>query len=127
MSYNSNNKTNNNIITKINNNFNNMNNNNNTTPNTALLITQKDTKCFKHSFEYQFYCYDCKKNLCKICNNEHLNHNEVKLDNIKPQINEINAYKEVLNKKYSELNKKIELINKWKEQKEKKIDDNIYV
>ena len=124
---NNNNKTNNNIITKINNNFNNMNNNNNTTPNNALLITQKDTKCFKHSFEYQFYCYDCKKNLCKICNNEHLNHNEVKLDNIKPQINEINAYKEVLNKKYSELNKKIELINKWKSEFIEGINNNIKI
>ena len=75
----------------------NYNFNNNTNPNISLVINQKDTKCLKHFFEYKFYCYDCKQNLCKICNNEHLNHNEIELDSINPQTYEINSYKEIIN------------------------------
>ena len=55
-----------------------------------LYITEKYFLCQLHPNEqFNSYCFECKKNLCDKCKEDHLNHNQVKLNSIKPNDKEV--------------------------------------
>ena len=59
-----------------------------------LYITEKDFTCQIHpNFQFNSYCFECKKNLCEKCKEDHLNHNQVKLNSIKPNDKEVSLCK----------------------------------
>ena len=116
-------------------------------------ITQNKNEyfCEKHSNEnFNFFCKDCNKNICKECKNSHeishnlINFDEIKLDekkfeefneNIKNYENFVNKIKNVLDKIINDLNDYIKKINKlynnYKSKNEKiieflKIFSNLY-
>ena len=85
--------------------------------NQKTYITEKDFTCQKHqNSKYQSYCYECKENICNECNKQHINHNKIKLDSIKPKENEVVLCKNNVKKKEEELNNIIEHILKWKKE-----------
>jgi hypothetical protein len=82
-----------------------------------IYITEKDFSCPKHNnLKYQSYCYDCKENICIECNKEHISHNQIKLDTLKPKDNEVVICKNNIKKRDEELNNIIEHIVKWKKE-----------
>ena len=85
--------------------------------NNKIYITEKDFYCTKHpKSKYDSYCFECKENICDECNGQHLNHNKIELNTIKPKENEVILYKNDIKKKDEELNNIIENITKWQKQ-----------
>ena len=82
-----------------------------------MYITEKDFSCPKHNnLKFQSYCYDCKENICNECNKEHIDHNQIKLDTIKPKDSEVIICKNNIKKKDEELNNIIEYMVKWRKE-----------
>ncbi len=44
-----------------------------------MSLKKYDSLCKIHSNLYDFYCIQCKKNLCIYCQKEHKNHNLINL------------------------------------------------
>ena len=90
-------------------------------------IENYDGCCKEHNNSYSDYCKDCRKNICSICQKNHLTHNILDLSNIifdeKDEIiNEINKIKDI-NNKINEIQNKInELFNKIKNNISNKVD-----
>jgi len=59
--------------------------------------------CEKHNNNFQFYCKDCKINICLLCSNEHKKHNLIDLINEVKNF-DINIYKKQIEKAENELN-----------------------
>ena len=110
------------------NNLNNINKDNNTSnisgsynskknnPPPKIYITEKDFYCTKHpSSKYYSYCYECKENICKQCL-EHVNHNKIELNTLKPKEDEVTLYKNDLKKKEEELNNLVDNMMKWQKE-----------
>ena len=96
---------------------NSQNNNANTNTNNKVYITEKDFYCEIHpNSKYQSYCLECRANICNECLNQHLNHNQIELNILKPKENEVTLYKNDIKKKDEELNNLIENIMKWQKQ-----------
>ena len=98
-----------------------------------LYITEKDFLCQIHpNFKYNSYCFECKKNLCEKCEEEHLNHNQVKLNSIKPNDKEVLLCKKIIKKNEMSLLNLIEYLQNWKKELDKglniliKIMQNIF-
>ena len=88
-----------------------------------LYITEKDILCQKHlNFKYISYCFECKKNLCSKCEEEHMNHNKINLNSIKPNDIEVNLFKKNIKKKEKNLFDLIENIQNWKQELDKGIN-----
>ena len=80
-------------------------------------INENDFSCAKHpNSSYEYYCYDCEKNICNDCINDHLNHNKVVLTTIMPKENEVINYKNDIKKEEDKLNNIIEKMMKWKKE-----------
>ena len=74
---------------------------------------QKDFICDLHYEVYNSYCKDCLKNICIICENEHLDHNIISFGRIMPNIKAINDEINSQRKKISQfINEIEEIINK---------------
>ena len=96
---------------------NSQNNNANTNTNNKVYITEKDFYCEIHpNSKYQSYCLECRANICNECLNQHLNHNQIELNILKPKENEVTLYKNDIKKKDEELNNLIVNIMKWQKQ-----------
>ena len=98
-----------------------------------LYITEKDFLCQIHpNFKYNSYCFECKKNLCEKCQEEHLNHNQVKLNSIKPNDKEVLLCKKIIKKNEMSLLNLIDYLQNWKKELDKglniliKIMQNIF-
>ena len=98
-----------------------------------LYITEKDITCQIHpNLKYDSYCFECKKNLCDECKKEHLNHNQVSLNSIKPNDKEVILCKQNIKKNEVTLWNLIEYIQTWKFEFDKglntliKIMENIF-
>ena len=82
-----------------------------------IYITEKDSYCQKHpSSKYHSYCYECKENICLECLKEHLNHNKIELNIIKPKEDEVILYQSDIKKNEEELNNVIDNIMKWQKE-----------
>ena len=54
-----------------------------------------DTTCILHNETYDYYCSDCRKNICQYCLDEfHNDHNLIDLDDINLKRKEIKRIKE---------------------------------
>ena len=85
--------------------------------NSKIYITEKDFECSKHQgSKYHSYCYECKENICEQCLKEHLNHNKIELNTIKPKESEVILYQNDVKKKDEELNNIIDNIIKWQKE-----------
>ena len=51
-----------------------------------IPLYMKDSCCIEHNKIYKYYCSNCNKNICSICNEKHLEHNLINLSDI--EINE---------------------------------------
>ena len=77
---------------------------------------QKNSLCDKHNENYTKYCYECNENICMKCENQHKNHNTIYFgdllpsDNITNEINEFKEYIEKLNNELKEIIKKLNII-----------------
>ena len=98
-----------------------------------LYITEKDFLCQLHPNEqFNSYCFECKKNLCDKCKEDHLNHNQVKLNSIKPNDKEVMLCKKNIKKNELILLNLIEYLQNWKKEFDKglntliKIMENIF-
>ena len=98
-----------------------------------LYITEKDLICQSHpNFKFNSYCFECKKNLCEKCQEEHLNHNQVKLNSIKPNDKEVLLCKKTIKKNEVSLLNLIGYLQNWKKEFDKglniliKIMQNIF-
>ena len=98
-----------------------------------LYITEKDFTCQIHpNFQFNSYCFECKKNLCEKCKEDHLNHNQVKLNSIKPNDKEVSLCKKNIKKNELILLNLIEYLQNWKKEFDKglntliKIMENIF-
>ena len=107
-------------LNKINNkdNMNNKDNNTSKVSNVTMpkpYITEKDFLCQIHSdYKYISYCFECKKNLCEKCQEDHLNHNKIKLNSIKPNDKEVILCKKNIKKNEVVLLNIIEFLQNWK-------------
>ena len=71
---------------------------------------EKYFKCSLHSESYIFYCEQCKKNICIVCEKDHINHKKISLGEIIPDKNKIEEEKNNLRNKLDELQKEIQII-----------------
>ena len=93
-----------------------------------LYITEKDYICQIHSnYKYQSYCFECKKNLCEKCEEEHLNHNQIKLNSIKPNDKEVSLCKKNIKKNEATLLNLIEYLQTWKKEFDKRLSTLIKI
>ena len=94
--------------------------------NSKLYLTESDLFCSDHpKFNFNYYCVDCKKNICQKCLKDHIQHGKIDLNSIKPKDNEVFIYKLRLRDKNENLNKIINEINIWKKEFEEGINDII--
>ena len=98
-----------------------------------LYITEKDITCqFHPNLKYSSYCFECKKNICDECSKEHLSHNQINLNSIKPNDKEVFLCKKNIKKNEKILWDLIDYIQKWKMEFDKglntliKIMENIF-
>ena len=71
-------------------------------------ITDYDNKnciCNKHDEIYSKYCNLCKENICKLCENMHLNHDQKNFEEIIPNKNNVKKRMLKLRKSIDKLNK----------------------
>ncbi len=50
-------------------------NENNNNENETFNFPYFNFECFLHKERFEYYCYNCKNNICEICLNKHENHN----------------------------------------------------
>ena len=50
-------------------------NENNNNENETFNLPYFNFECFLHKERFEYYCYNCKNNICEICLNKHENHN----------------------------------------------------
>ena len=82
----------------------------------------KDKECQLHHKQYILFCYDCKKNLCKKCKEEHIEHCIKSYFDILPSNKEIKTIKNI-NKNYNEkIQKIIDTIKNYKKEVEERYD-----
>ena len=70
-----------------------------------------DIVCQKHKIKYNYYCNNCKCNICNNCIKEHNNHEIFPFSNIGFEQNEIKEVENLLN----DINQKINKLNSIKE------------
>jgi len=68
-----------------------------------IQIFLMDSFCANHSQIFKYYCYDCHRNICDLCENEHKCHNKIKLEDILLEEDELIEKKNKLNKEKEEL------------------------
>ena len=128
-----------NLSKEYNINFNKINNKDNNTSKISnntiqkLYISEKDFTCQTHpNLIFDSYCFECKKNLCEECKKDHLNHNQINLNSIKPNDKEVFLCKKNIKKNEVILWNLIEYIQTWKNEFDKglntliKIMENIF-
>ena len=78
---------------------------------------QKNYICCKHNEPFIKYCLQCNKNICFVCGDEeHERHNKLSLNEMKPNINEINENLKEMKKEIDIFNNNIkDIINKLNE------------
>ena len=59
-----------------------------------IYYNDKNYVCKKHNKDFIKYCRDCKENLCKLCGNEHKNHNIFNFQDVKLKLNKDELIKE---------------------------------
>jgi len=64
-----------------------------------------DSYCDKHNEIFKSYCFDCHKNMCDICENNHINHNTIQFEEILLDNEELKEKKNGLNKAKEDLMK----------------------
>ena len=87
-----------------------------------------DTTCILHNETYDYYCVDCKKNICQYCSDDfHSEHNLIDLDDINVKRKEIKRIKEnYLKERENYLNLPIifnDLVNKMKQELDKIVNN----
>ena len=91
-----------------------------------IIFETNIQKCNKHNWNYNSYCFNCKKNICIYCtkgNNLHYYHSVKNYDQILPSVEEIEYLKRKLNSKIIYTNIIIEKIENWKKELIKKIEE----
>ena len=68
-----------------------------------IQIFLMDSFCANHFQIFKYYCYNCHKNICDLCENEHKDHNKIKLEDILLDEDELMEKKNKLNKEKEEL------------------------
>ena len=62
-----------------------------------------DSFCPNHFQLFKYYCYNCHRNICDLCESEHEYHNKIKLEDILLEEDELIEKKNKLNKEKEEL------------------------
>ena len=70
-----------------------------------IQIFLMDSFCANHIQIFKYYCFNCHKNICDLCENQHKNHNLIKLEDILLEAEELIEKKNKLNKEKEELKK----------------------
>ena len=81
-------------------------------------IENKNYKCFIHGKEFNSYCIDCNMNICELCYENHLQHEILKYQHLKPR----NIYIEEIT---NEVEKQKNILSKFVENSEKILIDVI--
>ncbi len=68
--------------------------------------------CNQHNQYYDSYCFNCKKNVCKLCLGEHQLHKIILFTNIGLNKSEIEKYEKLKN----EINNNLMILNKYKDE-----------
>ena len=68
--------------------------------------------CNQHNQYYDSYCFNCKKNVCKLCLSEHQLHKIILFTNIGLNKSEIEKYEKLKN----EINNNLMILNKYKDE-----------
>ena len=76
----------------------------------TLDYEEKYFKCILHKESYTMYCKQCKKNICIICEKEHINHNKISLGEILLDKNKLEENKNKLRKILDEFENDIKII-----------------
>ena len=68
-----------------------------------VQIFLMDSFCANHYQIFKYYCYNCHRNICDLCESEHEYHNKIKLEDILLEEDELIEKKNKLNKEKEEL------------------------
>jgi len=68
-----------------------------------IQIFLMDSFCANHFHLFKYYCYNCHRNICDLCENQHLHHNKIKLEDILLEEDELIEKKNKLSKEKEEL------------------------
>ena len=85
-----------------------------------------NNKCLTHNFDFNFYCLNCKSNLCLFCikeDNKHDSHDIENYNDLMPSLNKIKNLKEKMEEKIKHTNLLIEKINNWEREIIKKTEE----
>ena len=83
---------------------------------TEIKYDIKNYICQKHNEHFIKYCLQCNKNICYSCDDEHEEHNQMYLNDIKININEKKNNLNIMKKEIDIFNNNInEIINKLKD------------
>ena len=63
----------------------------------------KDSCCIEHNKVNKYYCFNCNKNICSICNEKHLEHNSINLSEIEIKEKDILNVKQLFEKEITNL------------------------
>ena len=94
-------------------------NNNNVNKNCQLdnMITKfTNLICNKHNKEYSIYCKTCFKDICFLCQDNHINHNLINYKNFYPKKEEINLLLDSIKKYNDNYNKLLYKIISWRKE-----------
>ena len=87
-----------------------------------IQIFLMDSFCANHFQLFKYYCYNCHRNICDLCENEHEYHNKIKLEDILLEEDELIEKKNKLNKEKEELIKINDCFNALIEEIKKKFE-----
>ena len=70
-----------------------------------IPLYMKDSCCIEHNKIYKYYCSNCNKNICSICNEKHLEHNLINLSDIEINEKDLLNIKQLFEKEITNLKK----------------------
>ena len=82
----------------------------------------KDKQCQLHHKQYTFFCYDCKKNLCRKCKEDHIAHCIKSYIDILPSNKEIKSIKNISNNYNEKIQKISDDVKKYKKDIEERYE-----
>ena len=82
------------------------------TSHNIISVRKMDNNCCIHKLKFSYHCQDCDKNICNKCVKNHSHHNLINFDKISLDENQINNFKNFVDKENEFLDEIAENFNK---------------
>jgi hypothetical protein len=94
--------------------------------NHKMIFENNNRKCKSHNLNFNYYCLNCKENICAFCikdNNFHFTHKKINYIDISPSNQDIKSLINKIQEKIKNNNNIMEKIDVWKKEINKKAEE----